>query len=151
MQYHQHYGPGPGPWPPVVQLLYIGFSNLFWIGLFGILLWTAIRSLHYQDRSSLPSSAEEPSALELLRRRYVLGEIDVSTFEEMLQQVLESEQLERHHKVQPPSLLYVVAPDRAWARPRPGVLTPPISRRYTLYQHVPAAAARPRCIGADRE
>jgi hypothetical protein len=107
MQYYHHFDPGFGPWAPspVAQLLYFGLSNLFWIGLVGILLWGAIRSLHYQDRASLPSQAEEPSAMELLRRRYVLGEIDVATFEEMLQELLESEHLERPYRIQPPSLL----------------------------------------------
>ena len=108
MHMYHHFDPGPSPWAPspFAQLLYFGFSNLFWIGLLGILLWSAIRSLHYQDRaSSLPRQAEEPSALELLRRRYVLGEIDVATFEEMLQELLESEHLERPYRTPPPSLL----------------------------------------------
>jgi uncharacterized membrane protein len=105
MEYYHHVGPGPGIGSPVAQLLYMGLSDLFWIGLIGILVWAAIRSLHHQDRATLPSQAEEPSALELLRRRYVLGEIDVATFEEMLQHVLESELLEHPRRVQPPSLL----------------------------------------------
>ncbi|HEU0028466.1 MAG TPA: hypothetical protein VFQ25_15240 [Ktedonobacterales bacterium] len=38
--------------------------------------------------------ADDPSAFELLRRRYVVGEIDTPTFEEMTERLLLSEQAE---------------------------------------------------------
>jgi hypothetical protein len=46
------------------------------------------------NQRSLSAPDEEPSALELLRRRYILGQIDVETFEEMLVEVLELEEQE---------------------------------------------------------
>jgi uncharacterized membrane protein len=43
---------------------------------------------------SQPLIADDPSAFELLRRRYVVGEIDTPTFEEMTEQLLLSERAE---------------------------------------------------------
>jgi len=99
-QYHHFYGP-----PTIFQLIFWGLSNLFWIGLIGVLAWSALRSFRSQDRRSLGAPADEPSALEVLRRRYVVGEIDVSTFEEMLQELLESEEHERVYRIPPPNTL----------------------------------------------
>jgi hypothetical protein len=100
MHHHFPYGAyGPGPWSPVAQLIFLGLSNLFWVGLIGLVVWTAIQSFRSGDRTPLPSPVPEPSPLELLRRRYVMGEIDVVTFEEMLQQLLESEERERTYEL----------------------------------------------------
>jgi hypothetical protein len=41
-----------------------------------------------------PLTADDPSAFELLRRRYVVGEIDTPTFEEMTGRLLLSERAE---------------------------------------------------------
>lgn len=48
-----------------------------------------------------PLLADEPSSFELLRRRYVVGEIDAPLFEEMTERLLVSEEAERRR---PPML-----------------------------------------------
>jgi hypothetical protein len=94
MHDHFHYGPPPGAYSPLAQLIYLGLANLFWIGLLGTMVWAVLRSFHPLNQRSLSAPDEEPSALELLRRRYILGQIDVETFEEMLVEVLELEEQE---------------------------------------------------------
>jgi uncharacterized membrane protein len=96
------YGPGPyggGPPSPGGQLIVFALSNIMWIGLIGLVLWTAMQSFRGTARTPLPRPARKPSPLELLRRRYIMGEIDVMTFEEQLQQLLESEERERIYKL----------------------------------------------------
>lgn len=65
----------------------MSFVMIFWIALLIVLAWTAI---HWFDRRSngtisrnpiMPISG--PSSLELLRQRYVWGEIDTAAFEQM--------------------------------------------------------------------
>jgi hypothetical protein len=91
--FHQ-YGPPPGAYSPLAQLLYLGLANLFWIGLFGMMVWAVIRSIPAWNQRSL-SAPQEPSALERLRSRYILGQIDIDTFEEGLVEVLELEEQDR--------------------------------------------------------
>ena len=108
---HDHFhgwwsgGPPPGAFPPLAQALLWGVANLFWIGLFVTVIWAAVKAARMPDRRELASKAEDLSALELLRSSYVLGQIDVDTFEEMLVPVLESEEFERYHKLSPPTAL----------------------------------------------
>ena len=92
--FHQ-YGPPPGAYSPLAQLIYLGLANLFWIGLFGMMVWAVIRSGLSWNQRSLSAPEEEPSALERLRRRYILGQIDINTFEEGLVEVLELEEQDR--------------------------------------------------------
>jgi hypothetical protein len=93
--HYYHYGPPSGPYPPLAQLIYLGLANLFWIGLFGMMVWAVLRSIPSLNQRSLSAPEEEPSALERLRRRYVLGQIDIDTFEEGLMEVLELEEQDR--------------------------------------------------------
>jgi hypothetical protein len=76
------------------MLLLSGLSLLPWLAVLGLLAWAALRS--WSQQRSAPQT--EPalgvagtSAAELLRLRYVLGEIDAVTFEEMLEHILASE------------------------------------------------------------
>lgn len=76
------------------MLLLSGLSLLPWLAVLGLLAWAALRSW---ARQPVAPQAEPTfgvggtSAAELLRLRYVLGEIDAATFEEMLEHVLASE------------------------------------------------------------
>ena len=76
-------------------LLSWGFSSLLWLALLGLIVWAAVR---YFQRTQAPVRTlppPAPSALELLRQRYVLGEIDLETFETMHQHIMASEEAER--------------------------------------------------------
>jgi hypothetical protein len=90
-----HHGPPPGAYSPLAQLIYLGLANPFWIGLFGMMIWAVLRSTLSLNQRSLSAPEEEPSALERLRRRYILGQIDIETFEEGLMEVLELEEQDR--------------------------------------------------------
>lgn len=102
----RHFEPGPffdGGWHGWVSLAFMGLSMLFWIGLIGLIAWALSRWLAPRLRgmsgASLMSSATlanaQPSATELLRQRYARGEIDTTTFEQMIERVLASEARER--------------------------------------------------------
>lgn len=69
-------------WP---MLLWMTFWNLLWLVLLGLAIWALVRWL---GRSALNgkytnSPSTEPSALEILQRRYARGEIDAATFDQM--------------------------------------------------------------------
>ena len=98
------YPPG-GAYSPLVQVLLLGLQNLFWIGLLGTLIWAMVQAARMPDRRALSSADEQVSALELLRRSYVLGQIDVDTFGEMLVPILELEEFEHYHRLSPPTPL----------------------------------------------
>jgi hypothetical protein len=95
MYHHFHHGQPPGPYSLLAQLIYLGLTNLFWIGLFGMMVWAVLRSTLSVNQRSFSAPEEEPSALERLRRRYILGQIDIETFEEGLVEVLELEEQDR--------------------------------------------------------
>lgn len=83
-----------------------GFAPLLFVG--AVMVWllapTLITAgyLWYRSRRARrvaqsqpePLIADEPSAFELLRRRYVVGEIDARAFEEMTGRLLVSEHVE---------------------------------------------------------
>jgi hypothetical protein len=72
-------------------LLY-GLSILPWLIVPGLLVWAAVKWMALQQPRIEPAiEPAAPSAAEMLRRRYVLGEIDAVTFEAMLERVLYSE------------------------------------------------------------
>jgi putative membrane protein len=62
--------------------LFMVLSSLFWLGVLGLLLWAAIRWASAFTRTS--NAPSEPSAREILARRYARGEIDIATYEDML-------------------------------------------------------------------
>jgi uncharacterized membrane protein len=95
---HEHFGHGfyAGPhWPLFERLLVGGLSILFWLVVLGAVVWGVLRFARRRNIAPPVDFAYEPSALELLRRRYALGEIDVETFEAMTMQLLASEERER--------------------------------------------------------
>ena len=109
---HHHFGPygswggpPPGVYPPFAQALMWGLTSLFWIGLLATVIWAAVQAARLPDRRALSMSAAQPSALELLRRSYILGHIDVDTFGEMLMPILESEEFMKYHQLSPPTPL----------------------------------------------
>lgn len=54
-------------------------------------LWLIALARYREFQARRVRVVAEPSAVELLRRRYVLGEIDMLTFEEMLDELLATE------------------------------------------------------------
>jgi hypothetical protein len=64
-----------------------------------LFVWLAIQSRQRQNAAPPLAQASEPSAVELLRRRYVAGEIDTLTFEEMLGELMASEERERMQSI----------------------------------------------------
>ncbi len=69
-------------------------GNLFWLMIIGALIWLAVQLVRGPRGTPLRQVAAQPpiSAMEVLRLRYVRGEIDAATFEEMRQRILASEQ-----------------------------------------------------------
>src|SRR5690348_10050331 len=72
--------------PSWADALWMGLWTVLWIVLLGLVLWGVIRLL---DRRPGPSSAhvwriqsDEPSALEILNRRYARGELETEDYEE---------------------------------------------------------------------
>ena len=97
---HEHwFGPHNfGPAPLWASALLSGVSLLWWIGLPLLLVWVGSRMLGQRQPTPPAGSLLEPvgpSASEMLRRRYVMGEIDAHTFEQMLERVMFSEERER--------------------------------------------------------
>ena len=83
-------------------------SMLFWLALMGFLIWSVYQLANRQaPRVQQPARPAGPSAMELLRQRYVMGDIDATTFEEMVERVMASEAWERQEEV------------RRLVRPRP--------------------------------
>jgi putative membrane protein len=68
----------------------MSIGMVLWIALLVVLVWAVIRWL--DRRTSVPGPGpavpvNEPSALEILRRRYARGEIDTATFEQMCERL----------------------------------------------------------------
>lgn len=79
-----------------LSALLTGLSLLWWIAVPLLLFWVGSRMLG--QRQPQPEPRLQPagaSASELLRQRYVMGEIDAATFEHMLERVMLSEAQER--------------------------------------------------------
>ena len=98
--YHHFYpGPYPGPYPGAGiagPTLALAAMTLFWLAALTWLLWPWIRSrLRGGAQPAEPAADPEPSAVEILRQRYVLGQIDAFTFEDMLDHILVSQVRER--------------------------------------------------------
>lgn len=99
--HHGYFGYGPYGGPPADHLFMSGMSALVLLAFIGLVVWAATMYYHRsQARRQLATQQEAPSAIELLRRRYVIGQIDLVTFEEMVYHVLKSEQHERLQQLQ---------------------------------------------------
>ena len=98
---HERFGNGfhAGPHLSLVErLLMGGLFTLFWLAVLGLIVWAVLRFVRRRNAARPPIAyayASEPSALELVRRRYALSEIDVETLEAMTAQLLASEERER--------------------------------------------------------
>jgi uncharacterized membrane protein len=97
-----HHGPSP------LMLLFGGLSSLIWLLILVMLILALIRWLssrnttaypymHMPPTPGTPPNPNQPSAMEILRRRYARGEIDAETFDRM------RERLEASHDPNPPS------------------------------------------------
>src|SRR5260370_34762683 len=80
----ERFGDGPRWW----SLAAMGFSTLFWLALLGVLVWAASRYLGRRQSEPVPVVDAEPSAVQLLRHRYVMGEIDVETLDAKLHHLM---------------------------------------------------------------
>lgn len=102
--WEHHYGPGFYP-NPLGILFGLGFMLLFWGLLFGIPAWFIVRRFGRNRWRAMAaprypmaqtvSTPPAPSAMEILRRRYVQGEIDHDTFEEMMHHLTASQAREQ--------------------------------------------------------
>lgn len=77
-------------WPG--SLFFAAIWGLFWLMLLvflvkGILRWGYCSAWTRE----VGTPATTPSAIEIIRQRYARGEIDAATFEQMLEQLLKSE------------------------------------------------------------
>ena len=90
---HYFYGYGSPALPAWATVAMFALSVLPWLVVPSLLVWAASRWWSLQQPRVEPAIEPPPqiSAAELLRQRYVLGEIDATTFEEMLERVLHSE------------------------------------------------------------
>ncbi len=83
-----------------LSLAFTGLSLLLWLGIPALIVWASLRWIAPRVRglSALGAGATQsaqPSAIETLRHRYALGEIDAPTFEQMVERILASEARER--------------------------------------------------------
>jgi putative membrane protein len=71
--------------------LLMSLGMVLWIALLVVLVWAVIRWLTTKTmvspRQDSATPVGGPSALEMLRQRYVRGEIDTATFEQMRAQL----------------------------------------------------------------
>lgn len=96
----KHFDPSPyagSDWSLLEHLIAGGFSMLFWLAVLGTIVWAVWHYTRQINAAQPAALLDEPSAMELLRRRYALGEIDVETFETMTERLLVSEERERTH------------------------------------------------------
>lgn len=82
-----------------LPLLFMG-ATLLWVVAplviaAALLWWRSRRAALAGGPAIQPLLADDPSSFELLRRRYVVGEIDTPLFEEMTERLLVSEHAER--------------------------------------------------------
>ena len=99
-------------WPGT---LLSALSTLIWVALFIWLAWLLLRwiipYLMPMFAGNFGMEAENPSALEILRRRYAAGEIDAVTFEQMREQ-LESSSPRGYYGIHPDNDSY---PRETWS------------------------------------
>lgn len=120
-----HFAAGFHPHPLGI-LFGLGFMLLFWGLLLGVPAWFIVRRFgrnrwHAMTAARYPmaqtaSAPPAPSAMEILRRRYVQGEIDHATFEEMMHHLTASQAHER--QVPWPSPSASARPSRDMQDPR---------------------------------
>ena len=106
------FGPGPfdGPGHVVMGLVFLGLSLVFWLGIPALLVWASLRWIAPRVRGwgAAPAVAQ-PSAIEALAHRYAIGEIDATTFENMVERILSTQArgrqpYEAYHPYEPPTM-----------------------------------------------
>lgn len=141
----EHFGGGFDGHPPTYMGGGEGFAHLLFFGVTMLLLWglplgLAWWALHRPARQ--PVIEPQPTAVELLRQRYATGQIDLVTFEQMVEHVIASENAEwralAHRPAQPQTLepihpIQPIQPMRP-ANERIEPLTPPTGYEYTNYE-----------------
>ncbi|HEY7357598.1 MAG TPA: SHOCT domain-containing protein [Ktedonobacterales bacterium] len=89
------WGPGYG-WAGFGMML---FWTLVFLVLVGLMVWAIARGWQSRNLPMPPPGMrppqEEPSALEILRRRFARGEIDAATYEAMRERLEASRENER--------------------------------------------------------
>lgn len=90
------WGPGYG-WAGFGMML---FWTLVFLALVGLMVWAIARGWQSRNLPMQPPPGtrppqEEPSALEILRRRFARGEIDAATYEAMRERLEASRESER--------------------------------------------------------
>ena len=60
-------------------------GSIFWLALLALIVWAFAHWLRPQRQPQPGNPGSGPTAMEILQRRYVSGEIDLPTFEHMLQ------------------------------------------------------------------
>jgi uncharacterized membrane protein len=67
------------------------FWMVVWLGLLSLVIWAIMRAVSRQNwptmRHEWRVQRTEPTALEILNRRYALGELDVTTYEAMRERI----------------------------------------------------------------
>jgi putative membrane protein len=91
---YMHPGVGWFFWP---HILGAGLLTVLWLGLLGLLIWGVVRLFSARPRAGTPVGtswqpygtppAVGPSAVEILRQRYARGEIDDTTYQQMLERL----------------------------------------------------------------
>ena len=85
---------------PMYWNMSFGWADLFWmmawmtlwVGVFGLVIWAMMRSFgrrYWQPvrHHEWHIQSNEPSALEILNRRYARGELDSATYESMRERI----------------------------------------------------------------
>lgn len=69
------------------SMTFMMLGSTLWIVFLVVLAWALIRWLNMRTTSPTPQAdtaqKNSPTAIEILRQRYVRGEIDTTTFEQM--------------------------------------------------------------------
>ncbi len=89
MRWHP-FTPDPGfgsPWWGLAHLVVGGLGTLFWLALIGLAIWAIVRWTRRRPTQGTPTL----SATEVLRQRFARGEIDATTFSQMMERLSASE------------------------------------------------------------
>jgi uncharacterized membrane protein len=108
-----HMRPDPFPFHRFAwgHLLFAGLGSLIWLALLALIIFALVRAFSRPRVYAPPPPMSGPtpaagsgSAIELLRRRYAAGEIDATTFEQMLERLVASEAYEQSRGGQAPPM-----------------------------------------------
>ncbi len=65
------------------SILWMGLGLLLWLAALGLIIWAVARMLGNRGTFTRSAAVNGPSALEILQQRYVRGDIDATTYEQM--------------------------------------------------------------------